>query len=436
MKIRILGSGMAGFGATYRFREEGITPDVYDKNAYPFGHTVSHEHAGAGFIFDDGPHVSFTKDERIKQLFAGFVNDEYEEFSTYVNNWWRDRWIKHPCICNLHGLPVDIVTGCIGDFVKAQGAEHGAINNYEDWLLASYGETYYRQFPHDYTIKYHTIDARNMSTEWVGPRLYQADIEEVVRGALSPETEDVHYIPGFRYPKSGGFQSYLKPFTEWVDIQLQHQVTRIDPQEKRLQFSNGKEIDYDFLISSIALPALVPMIAGVPQEVLDAAEKLAATSCVLVNIGIDNDTFTRAHWTYIYDMDYSFTRLSFPHNLSSSTCPEGCGAIQAEVYFSSKYKPMVGSPEDYIEPVIADLRRCGLITDDDQILFKDANYAEYANVIFDLEREKNLAVVHGYLDEIGIRYCGRYGDWGYMWTDDSFKSGERAAQSVIDEISG
>jgi protoporphyrinogen oxidase len=436
MKIRILGSGMAGFGATYRFREAGIVPDVYDKNAWPFGHTVSHEHLDAGFVFDDGPHVSFTKDERIKKLFAGFVNNEYEEFATYVDNWWHDRWIKHPCICNLHGLPVDIVTGCIGDFVNAQKAEHGPINNYEDWLLASYGETYYRQFPHDYTIKYHTVAAENMSTEWVGPRLYQADIQEVIKGALTPETEDVHYIKGFRYPKSGGFQSYLKPFTDWVDIQLNHKVTAIDPQAKLLTFADGKEIDYDFLVSSIALPDLVPMITGVPQEVLDAAGRLAATSCVLVNIGIDNDAFTRAHWTYIYDMDYSFTRLSFPHNLSKSTCPEGCGAIQAEVYFSRKYKPMEGTADDYIEPVIRDLRRCGLITDDDEILFRDATYAEYANVIFDLEREENLAKVHAYLDEVGIRYCGRYGDWGYMWTDDSFKSGERAAQSVIDEMSG
>lgn len=90
-----------------------------------------------------------------------------------------------------------------------------------------------------------------------------------------------------------------------MNIQLQHQVTRIDPQTKWLQFSNGKDIDYDFLVSSIALPALVRMIAGVPQEVLDAAGRLAATSCVLVNIGIDNDAFTRVHWTYIYDMDYS-----------------------------------------------------------------------------------------------------------------------------------
>jgi protoporphyrinogen oxidase len=176
-------------------------------------------------------------------------------------------------------------------------------------------------------------------------------------------------------------------------------------------------------------------VEGAPQDVLRAVERLGCTSCVLVNIGMNNDEFTKAHWTYFYDMDYSFTRLSFPHNLSKSTCPDGCGAIQAEVYFSHKYKPMVGEPNDYIEPVIRDLKRCGLIKDDNEIIFQNATYAEYANVIFDLERAENLAIVHGYLDEVGIRYCGRYGDWGYMWTDDSFKSGEDAAQSILDEAS-
>lgn len=436
MKIRILGSGMAGYGATYRFREAGITPDVYDKNPHPFGHTVSYLHKDAGFVFDDGPHVSFTKDKRIQELFAGFVDGEYEEFATYVNNWWRDRWIKHPCITNLYGLPVDIAVGCIRDFIHAQTSDYGPVRNYEDWLLASYGESYYREFPRDYTIRYHTVEPKDMSTEWVGPRLYQADIDEVLSGALSPETEDVHYIKGFRYPGSGGFQSYLKPFTEWVNIQLNHRVTGIDPAAGLIRFADGSQVDYDYLISSIPLPDLVPMIDGAPPDVLDAAARLACTSCVLVNVGIDNDAFTKAHWTYFYDMDYSFTRLSFPHNLSRSTCPDGCGAIQAEVYFSRKYKPMKGKPADYIEPVIKDLRRCGLIAGNDRILFKNATYAEYANVIFDLERAQSLATVHAYLDDIGVRYCGRYGDWGYMWTDDSFKSGERAAQSVLDGITG
>ena len=58
----------------------------------------------------------------------------------------------------------------------------------------------------------------------------------------------------------------------------------------------------------------------------------------------------------------------------------------------------------------------------------------YANVIFDLEREKALKTVHGYLDDLGIAYCGRYGDWGYMWTDESFKSGELAAERALQSV--
>lgn len=55
----------------------------------------------------------------------------------------------------------------------------------------------------------------------------------------------------------------------------------------------------------------------------------------------------------------------------------------------------------------------------------------YANIIFDLDRAAALETVHGYLDDLGIAYCGRYGDWGYMWTDESFKSGELAAEKAL-----
>jgi len=48
-----------------------------------------------------------------------------------------------------------------------------------------------------------------------------------------------------------------------------------------------------------------------------------------------------------------------------------------------------------------------------------------------LERAAALKTVHGYLDDLGMAYCGRYGDWGYMWTDESFKSGELAAEKAL-----
>jgi protoporphyrinogen oxidase len=138
--------------------------------------------------------------------------------------------------------------------------------------------------------------------------------------------------------------------------------------------------------------------------------------------------------TYFYDEDICFTRLGFPHMLSALNAPPGTGSIQAEVYFSNKYKPLTGSPEDWIEPVIKDLHRCGVLRENDKILSRKAMLLPYANVIFDLEREKALKTVHGYLDDLGIAYCGRYGDWGYMWTDESFKSGELAAERALQSV--
>jgi protoporphyrinogen oxidase len=116
---------------------------------------------------------------------------------------------------------------------------------------------------------------------------------------------------------------------------------------------------------------------------------------------------------------------------SSTMAPDGCGSIQAEVYFSKKYMPMDRTPEDCIEPVIRDLRRVGLIRETDNIVHKSVHFAEYANIIFDHDRPPALAKVHAYLDSIGVNYCGRYGDWAYLWSDDSFKSGERAAESAL-----
>jgi protoporphyrinogen oxidase len=177
---------------------------------------------------------------------------------------------------------------------------------------------------------------------------------------------------------------------------------------------------------------LIPKIKGVPNEVLEACKKLACTTCVLVNIGVDRDNISKAYWTYFYDKDIVFTRLSFPHMQSPYNTPPGTGSIQAEIYYSSKYRGLNRKPASFIQPVIRDLQKCGLLKENDEILFSEARRIPYANVIFDLERPQALSKIHKYLDEIGIFYCGRYGEWGYHWTDESFISGEDAAKTVID----
>jgi protoporphyrinogen oxidase len=116
--IVVLGSGMAGFGAAHRLHAEGITPVMYDKNNYYGGHTASFR-SDSGFLFDVGPHISFTKDSRIQNLFAESVDQQFETIQINLNNYWRGHWPKHPVQLHLRGMPEDIVVKVIADFVAS-----------------------------------------------------------------------------------------------------------------------------------------------------------------------------------------------------------------------------------------------------------------------------------------------------------------------------
>jgi protoporphyrinogen oxidase len=431
--VAILGAGMAGFGAAFALHENGDRGRLYEARSRAGGHTSTHVY-GDGFTFDEGPHISFTSDKRLQSLFSGNIDGKYEVMKAYVNNYWRGHWIKHPAQINLHGLPAEVVIACIKDFIAAGAVQQPSIHNYEDWLVTTFGKTFATTFPMKYTVKYHTTEAKNLTTDWLGPRLYRPTLDEVLLGALRPEPLDVHYVDHFRYPSHGGFETYLKPFENVVDLQCGHRVTAIDHSSRVLSFDNGKTASYRQLVSSVPLPRLIPMITGTPKDVLDGAALLACSQVVLVNIGLNRPIDTRAQWTYFYDDELCFARLSFPPGFSPSMVPAGCGSIQAEVYFSEKWRPLRNRPEDWIEPTIDGLIECGLVKDRSEVIHRSVIFAPFANVIFDHDRPAALKTVHGYLDDIGIGYCGRYGDWAYIWTDQAFQSGERAAQAARKRI--
>jgi protoporphyrinogen oxidase len=425
----ILGSGMAGFGAASQLFDMGYRPRMYDQRSRPGGLTSSFDH-GDGFVFDEGVHISFTKSDHVKQVFAQSVEGKFETGKVYCNNYWKGHWIKHPAQVNLHGLPTDLVVDCIRDFVAASQRDDHKIENYHDWLLAAYGPTFAETFPMVYTRKYHTTDAVNMTTDWLGPRLYRPDLGEVLRGALEHEPLDVFYVDEFRYPSHGGFESFMHGMFPKAQVHCDHRVTQIDVGARSLDFANGASAGYEQLISSLPLPVLVPLIRGVPRDVSDAAARLACSQSVVVNIGLNRPLESKAQWSYFYDEDIPFARVSYRTSLSPHTAPPGCGAMQAEIYFSDKYRPLRGTPEDWIDPAIDSLIRCGLIGDRSEIVHRSAIWIPYANVIFDHDRRPALELVMAFLEDVGIASCGRFGQWGYTWTDAAFLSGEQAARRV------
>ena len=128
------------------------------------------------------------------------------------------------------------------------------------------------------------------------------------------------------------------------------------------------------------------MIDGAPAEVLDAVNRLACTTCVLVNIGVSHADLSQSHMTYFYDEDICFSRIGFPSHAHRQQRRPSHGQHPGEVYFSAKYKPFTGAPEDWIEPVIKDLRRYGCLREADGSFLERAMLLPYANIIFDHDR--------------------------------------------------
>ena len=433
MHVAVLGTGMAGLGAGHVLDTAGVPFTCFDRNQHFGGHTHSFRYE-EGFVFDEGGHISFTKHEHIRELLAANIDGQHEEPQLKIDNYWHGHRITHPVQVNLVGLPPELIADIVRDFVAVDGEPLTDQADYAQWLLQAYGKTFAETFPMVYGRKYHTVGMDQLTTDWIGPRMYRPSLDEIVIGAVAGQRASVHYVDTFRYPSFGGFKTYLEAFAQRFELRLEHDLVGLDPVARRLRFANGESFGYDRVISSIPLPDLIPSIDGAPQEVLDAAKQLAFTTAVLINLGIDRADLSDTHITYFYDEDIVFSRVNLPHMFSPHNAPPGCGTIQAEVYFSEKYRPLTADPSELIEPAIADLRRCGFIRESDSILLQDAVVNRYANVIYDHDRARAVEIVHGFLEDVGVDYCGRYGNWDHAWTDEAFMSGEETAAKVVDEL--
>jgi protoporphyrinogen oxidase len=431
LSVAVLGAGLAGLAAAQRLHELACHVDVYERNSYAGGRAYSHQ--VDGFVFDEGPHVSFTKRPEIESLFAKALNGNFVEQEAILLSYWQAHLVRHPAQSNLYGLPVDVVERCILDFVKAQyGSDHADVRTYADWCCQQLGRTFSQEFTFRYTRKYWASEAKDMSADWVGDRMYSPKLGEILRGALSPNNENHHYITRFRYPCQGGFGAYVQAVASDLNVHLGHEVTMVDLKRRLLEFANGKKAHFEVLVSSLPLPELIRCIKDVPKRVSEATQRLTCTSLVLVNVGIERDCgFPNVHWMYFYDEDIIFARGNLPHRLSANNVPPGCGSIQVEVY-GSKYRPM--PCQDILNRSIEDMIRVGLLHREDHIRVAHELHIPYANILFDLSRATNLAQVQSYLSEQGIISCGRYGQWEYYWSDDSIVSGWRAGHKVSSSL--
>lgn len=415
--IAILGGGISGISAGYHLGLKGKDAIVFEKNK-SWGGLCDQFVLNNGYVFDYFVHLSFTNSSYVKDIFS--QSSDFFKHHPLSMNYYNGYWIKHPAQNNLSPLPTSEKVQIIADFINKPTV--GVPQNYRDWLLYQFGEYFTVHFPEVYTRKYWTLEAEKMTLDWVGSRFSLPKLEDLLYGAFEERSENFYYAKEMRYPVCGGYKSFLTTMASQTNIQLNKCIELVDLTSRRLDFSDGTNYYYESLVSSLPLPELVRMIKDVPAYVLEAANKLQCTSGQLVSLGFNRPDVAKNLWFYIYDNDILPSRAYSPSMKSINNVPEGKSSLQFETYFSN-YTAKRLVDKQLLEHVIDKGHQMKLWSPGD-IDVADYREVKYANVIFDHDRKNNLAIVHHYLNENGIKYIGRFGEWGYLWSDQSLLSGK------------
>ncbi len=449
-KTIILGAGLAGLSVSYHLGHQNCL--LLEKASRPFGHIGSE--IRDGFTWDEGPHVSFTKHDYVRQLFAESVGGEFEEFGARVGNYYQGHWIDHPAQVALHQVPEPLRTRCVESFLTSRPAAENQASpprDYQEWLERAFGPVFAATFPVAYTRKYWTREPRDLTADWVGGRVHAPAVADVLAGAQGPLGRNLHYITTVRYPRRGGYESFARRLAVGANLRLGTAVAAVDLAARTLRLADGSTLGYERLVSTLPLPEFVRMCAGVPAAAREAADALECSELLLVNVTARHVARRPETWLYVYDEDKLSTRINFTEHLAPGNAPAGRTGIQTEVY-AGRARPFPAGPDEIARRVGDELVAMGLV-EPGGVTGMHTYPVRWANVIFTHDTRPALETIWCWLEQFGLRreaddthpltdwaqaekssaapgplaFAGRFGQWKYFWTDDCVLRGREFA---------
>jgi len=286
-----------------------------------------------------------------------------------------------------------------------------------------------------YNKKIWTVHPRKLTCGWL-KYVPSPTFREVVIGALEEQEKAFGYNVHFDYPQKGGIQKLPDAFEAKIkNLELNTNLSRVNIRKKVAYFDNGKiKENFQFLVSTVPLKELVlKIIEDMPQRIKDAAGKLKHNSVLSLNLGIKRENVDHGHWVYFPEDKYVFYRVGFPKKFSKGMCPRGTSSVCVEI----AYKPGQMTPKkekELIARTKKDLIKAGILKTESEILVGHPEPIEYAYVIYDKDRDKNLKIIQNYLKRKNIYSVGRYGGWKYSTMEEAILEGKKVAEKIASQL--
>jgi protoporphyrinogen oxidase len=226
-----------------------------------------------GFTWDLGGHVLFSHYPYFDRVMDTALGDAWVEHVREAWVWMRDRWIPYPFQNNVWRLPPEEATACINGLIDLQRSRAtvsptGPPRSFREWLLASFGAGICDVFMLPYNRKVWAYDPSRLDVGWMGERVATVDVKRVIENR-ELRRDDVSWGPNatFRFPLHGGTGAIWRavagrlPATQ---IQFGRTVGTVDLDRKQVCLTDGEAVQYDHLVSTMALDDLLRCLAGRP----------------------------------------------------------------------------------------------------------------------------------------------------------------------------
>jgi protoporphyrinogen oxidase len=427
VKTAILGGGLSGLTLARLMHEDGQEVVVLEAEAEYGG--LCRSKTKQGFTFDTGgSHIIFSRDAEVlsfmRRMIAG--NEQVNDRTTKI--FYKQQFVKYPFENGLSDLSPEDRFLCINEFIKTlialKKGELAPPSNFREWIYHTFGKGIAECYMVPYNEKIWKYPTDRMSLHWVDGRIPRPPMEDIIKSAIGINTEGYTHQSVFSYPQDGGIEALILAIAKPIApiIRTGFRVTTLAKSGEEWQISNGTEIiRADQCICTMPVQHLLPCLKGVPGNVKNAINALKYNSLVCVNIGIKG-SIPPVSWLYVPDPAIGRTnRISFPSGYSRNVAPDGCGAILAEITHQPGDEVSRMSDEDLINEVTDMLDKMHILKKD-QIVYSSVERQPFAYVVYDLDYQKNIALVREYFTSISLPLVGRFAQFEYLNMDGCIRS--------------
>ena len=428
----ILGGGLAGLATAYFLGRPWRLIEKTDR----VGGLVKTERLEGGFLFDPTGHWLHLRDPEIKErVTTEWLPDGLVTIERKSAIFSRGVFTRFPYQVNTDGLPPEVISENLIGFIEAHYGEKGRElrarepKNFAEFILKHLGEGFAKNFMIPYNHKLWTVHPSQLSAAWCGRFVPKPTLKEVIDGALGVGKNSIGYNASFLYPKSGGIESLAKAILAHLragEVHLNVEPVAIDWKAKEMRLSDGTQLRYSHLVSTIALPALVQRLAqssaGVPGEVLAAAKKLRATTVTHVSVGVRGPNRQPWHWIYLPEETFKAYRIGSPSAVYPPLAPAGHCSFYVEYSHHGDL-----SKQQCERYALDDLLQARMIHRSEDVLFAKASEIPHAYVLYDDAYGPAKAEILKFLELAGIQTAGRYGQWEYSSMEDAILAGRECA---------